>query len=334
MKTTYEYAKELMQKTIPANSYKGENFAAWQSESRKILKDLLGMDKFEKVEPDMQIEYTKEADGYTETRFTFQTETGYRIPCYFIMPNGAKKPPVMISLQGHTRGMHISMGRAQYEKEDISHDLEGDRDFCVRAAKEGFASIALEQRNFGELNGLQGGHGCYEATMNALIMGRTTLGERIWDLQRLIDLIETQFADKVDTDCICCMGNSGGGTATAYLCALDDRIKLAMPSCSLCTYKDSIGAMNHCSCNYVPNIANVFEMGDLIAMAYPKFYVQVSGKEDPLFPFAGAKAVFENGKKAYADNNAAERCVLVEGNDGHRFYADDSWPIVHKLLGR
>ena len=35
-------------------------------------------------------------------------------------------------------------------------------------------------------------------------------------------------------------------------------------------YKDSIGAMNHCACSYVPKIAESFDMGDLMAMAYPK----------------------------------------------------------------
>ena len=78
------------------------------------------------------------------------------------------------------------------------------------------------------------------------------------------------------------------GTATVYAAALEDRIKLAMPSCAMCTYKDSIGAMPHCTCNFIPHIAEYFDMGDLMALAYPKYYVQVSGKEDPIFPITGA----------------------------------------------
>ena len=129
---------------------------------------------------------------------------------------------------------------------------------------------------------------------------------------------------------ICCMGNSGGGTATIYTAALEDRIVLAMPSCAMCTYKDSIGAMSHCACNFVPNIALSFDMGDLMAMAFPKYYVQVSGSEDPIFPLFAAKEVFEHGKKAYGDK--ACRCALVVGEGGHRFYADDAWPVVHKFM--
>lgn len=332
MKTTYQFNIENMQRTSPAMAFTGRDLAGWKKIAREKLADLLGMDKFEKVSPEMEIEYEKKIDGATEIRFTFQTEAGYRVPCHLLLPDGVKNPPVMICLQGHSKGMHISLGRPIYEGDEVTIG-GGDRDFCVRAVKEGFAAIAMEQRNFGILGGDEEGRPqCFESSMNALIMGRTTIGERVWDVSRLIDLIETEFADKVDTSTICCMGNSGGGTATAYIAALEDRVVLAMSSCAMCTYKDSIGAMKHCACNYVPRIANVFDMGDLMAMAYPKFFVQVSGKEDPIFPIFGAEDVFAKGKAAYKAGGDDSRCALIVGNGGHRFYADDAWPIVHKYL--
>jgi hypothetical protein len=168
--------------------------------------------------------------------------------------------------------------------------------------------------------------------MTALLMGRTTIGERVWDVSRLIDVILDEFSDEIDTEKICCMGNSGGGTATVYVAALEDRITLAMPSCAMCTFKDSIGAMTHCACNYVPTISEYFDMNDLMSMAYPKYFIQVSGIEDPIFPLFGAELVFEKGKKVYEAFNKDDRCTLVKGSGGHRFYADDAWPIVHKYL--
>ena len=107
---------------------------------------------------------------------------------------------------------------------------------------------------------------------------------------------------------------------------------MAMPSCAMCTFKDSIGAMTHCSCNYVPKISEYFDMNDLMSMAYPKYFIQVSGIEDSIFPLFGAELVFEKGKKVYEAFNKDDRCTLVKGNGGHRFYADDAWPIVHKYL--
>ena len=333
MKTAYEHNKEFIQKITHSMSYHGGDFEAWRRDAREKLSALLGMDKFTKVDSKTEIEYTKIENGVEEIRFTFQSEDGYRVPCHLLRPVGALNPPVMICLQGHSSGMHISLGRPKYPG-DENTIKGGDRDFCVKAVKEGFAAIAVEQRNFGECGGSEKGPRCEESTMTALLMGRTTIAERVWDVSRLIDVIERHFADKVDLDNICCMGNSGGGTATIYIAALEDRIKLAMPSCAMCTYKDSIGAMNHCVCNYIPNIALFFEMSDLMAMACPKYYIQVSGKDDPIFPIDAATEVFNEGKKAYAINHVDDRCTLVTGQAGHRFYADDAWPIVHKYINK
>ena len=331
MKSAYEYNKELIQRVVTSMSYDGGDFQEWRSAARNKLSQLLGMDKFEKVSPELNVEYQKKIDGATEIRFTYQSEAGYRVPCHLLLPDGAEKPPLMICLQGHSKGMHISLGRPKFEGDEKSIS-EGDRDFCIRALKEGFASISLEQRNFGECGGNENGPRCYESTMTALLMGRTTVGERVWDVSRLIDVIESEFSDRIDTQNICCMGNSGGGTATVYVAALEDRITLAMPSCAMCTFKDSIGAMTHCSCNYVPKISEHFDMSDLMAMAYPKYFIQVSGINDPIFPLLGAEQMFEKGKQAYESCGQGHRCTLVKGNGGHRFYADDAWPIVHKYL--
>ena len=333
MKTAFENSKELMQKIIPSMSYDKGDYAEWKNSAREKLSKLLGMDKFTKVKSDFEIEYEKKIEGATEIRFSFQSEENYRVPCHLLLPDGVENPPVIICLQGHSKGMHISLGVAKYQGDEETIK-GGDRDFCSRAIKEGYAAIAVEQRNFGECGGNEVGPQCFESTLIAIIMGRTTIGERVWDISRLIDVIEDKFADKVDISKICCMGNSGGGTATAYIAALEDRIVLAMPSSAMCTYRDSIGAMNHCSCNYVPHIAEYFDMGDLMAMAYPKYFVQVSGIEDPIFPISGAEEVFNNGKKIYEMFGKQDLCTLVKGNGGHRFYADDAWPIVHKYIGR
>ena len=334
MKTTYQHNIGLVQKIKPAYEFDGKDLITWQKQARERLSALMGLDKFTKVAPELEIEFEEKIEGATEIRFTFQSEEGYRVPCHLWLPDGVEKPPVMICLQGHSTGMHISLGRPKFEN-DAATISGGDRDFCVRAIKEGFASISVEMRAFGEVAAENGrGPKCLEPAMNALMMGRTTIGERVWDLSRLIDVLEESFADKVDVNTICCMGNSGGGTATVYVSALEDRIKLAMPSCAMCTFKDSIGAMPHCACNYVPSLPLNYDMGDLMAMAYPKYFVQVSGKEDPIFPLFGAKEVFEKGKAAYKTMGLEDKCVMVEGDGGHRFYADDAWPFVHKLLDK
>ena len=315
-------------------SYDGGDLAAWQKTAKEKLSELLGMDQFSKVDPAVNVEFESQNDDFTEIRFTFASEDGYRIPCHLLLPVGVENPPVMICVQGHTTGMHISLGREKYAKD--RHWIENcDSDFCVRAVKEGFAAVALEQRNYGE-RGYSGEESpeCHKETLVAFLMGRTTIGERVWDIMRLIDVLETDFKDRVDVKNVCLLGNSGGGTATAYAAALEDRLALAVPSCAMCSYEDSIGSLKHCECNYVPGIARYFSMSDLMAMACPKYFIQVSGIKDVGFLIDGAVQVYEQGRAAYEKNGAAERCHLVQGNGGHRFFADDTWPIIHRFVGR
>ena len=150
MKTGYQFNIEKMQEVKPSMAYQGKDLLSWQKEARAKLSDLLGLHTFTKCAPELEIEYEKKIEGATEIRFTYQSEVGYRVPCHLLLPDGVENPPVIICLQGHSSGMHISLGRPKFEN-DAATISGGDRDFCVRAIKEGFASISVEMRAFGEV---------------------------------------------------------------------------------------------------------------------------------------------------------------------------------------
>ncbi len=326
------YNLEIIENIHPEMRYDGkEDFKAWQTKARAKLSELLGMKKLRPAENNnFTLEYVKEEDTYTEYRFTLESEVGYTFPSVLRVPKGVSgKIPVILCLQGHSKGFHISLGKPIFEG-DVEIMSGGDRDFVVRANKEGYAAIAIEQRNFGECGGTPEGPDCHVSSMSAILNGRTTIGERVLDTFTVIDAITEHF-DFLDTDNIALMGNSGGGTATYYAACLDERIKLAVPSCAVCTYKHSIAAMKHCVCNFVPNIANYFDMGDLAGLIAPRKLVVVNGKNDKIFPEAGVIESFEIIKKMYATAGAPDNCALVTGDGGHRFYADDAWPVMHKM---
>ena len=322
-----------IERVKPSLRYDGTiPFEDWKKAAKEKLCELLGMDKIERCEnAAFAIEYTKELDGYTEYRFTVQSEPGYTVPCVMRVPKKKEgKVPLIICLQGHSTGFHISLGTPIYEGDEklISG---GDRDFCVRAVQEGFAAVAIEQRNFGERR-VENGHGCQLSSHAALLVGRTTIGERVHDVSTVIDALTENF-DFFDKDNIMLMGNSGGGTATYYTACLDERIKVAMPSCAVCTYKASIGAMFHCACNFIPNIAMYFDMGDLAGLIAPRKLIVVNGRNDDIFPADGVEESYEIIKELYKTAGAPDNCALVTGEGGHRFYADDAWPVLHKMSG-
>ena len=330
----WEIDISILRNTTPSLRYSpGSDFAAWQKEARQKLAELMGLPLMKRCDPQYQTCYEKEYDDFTETRFTFYSEEGYAVPCHMLLPKNRKAPcKVVVCLQGHSTGMHISLGRTKYPRDEqlISG---GDRDFAVRAVKEGCAAITLEQRHMGECGGSEKGPSCVHSSvaLTALLFGRTTIGERVWDVMRLIDLIETKF-DFLDKNNIILLGNSGGGTTTFYTACIDDRIACAVPSCSVCTYKDSIGSYDHCPCNFIPSIARYFDMGDLAGLIAPRKLVIVNGKEDPSFPAHGVMETYELAQGLFRAAGYPEHLALVTGSEGHRFYADQTWEVIHRMM--
>lgn len=326
--------KELYKNITPAMRYKDGDFTQWQKDAKAKLSELLGMDKFEKCDPITEIEYEKETELYKEIRFNFQSEEGYFVPCHFLVPKNASLPaPLMICLQGHSKGMHISLGRPKFEGDEITVS-GGDRDFAVQSVKQGLCVLTVEMRDMGECGGTPEGPQCHVPTMANLLIGRTTIGERVWDVMRAIDVLENEFSDYIDKSKIMCMGNSGGGTATFYSASLEERIKVAVPSCSVCSYDASIVAMPHCVCNFIPNIRKYFDMSDLGGLIAPRSLVMVNGQEDGIFPIDSAKETFSHIKELYSHIGCEDNANMVIGEAGHRFYAEKSWKIILKELSK
>ncbi len=330
--SSYKYIQNKLLSAPSMRYSETEDFFAWQKRARNKLSEILGIDRFEKCDDAFTVEYERESRGYRKVHFYFQSESGYFVPCHLIMPNSQQALyNAVICLQGHSSGMHISYGEPIFDS-DSKTIFNGDRDFAIRAAKEGYAAFCIEQRYMGSCGcDEKGGPACLNGdSLSALLVGRCAVGERVWDVMRLIDVIEKHF-DYINAENIMCLGNSGGGTTTFYAACIDERIKCAVPSCSVCTYKDSIAAMHHCACNYVPGIANYFDMGDLGGLIAPRPLVVVHGLEDIIFPKHGVFEAFEEIKRCYAYAGANGNCTLVSGNGGHRFYADDAWPQIHKI---
>lgn len=325
-------------KKEPLMRYKGEeDFFEWQKKARAKLRELLGLDFMQSCESDFKIISEKDCGSYNDTYFSFQSEPGYYVPCHILTPkNYEGKLTTVICLQGHSTGMHISIGEPKYEGDEKTI-AGGDRDYARRLAERGRCAVAVEQRYMGECGGNENGPGCLahgeEGTAGALptlMFGRCAAGERVWDISRAIDVVFENFP-QVNPDDIMCTGNSGGGTSTFYVSCIDERIKLAAPSCAVCTYLDSIINLYHCPCNYIPQIARYFDMGDLSGLIAPRGLVVIAGKDDPIFPISGVKATFEITKSLYKAAGAENKAELFIGDGGHRYYADGAFKTIDKI---
>ena len=162
--------------------------------------------------------------------------------------------------------------------------------------------------------------------MHALMLGRTLIGERVFDVDRGLDYLATR--DDVDWSRVGVMGQSGGGTVSMFAAALLPRVRFAMPSCSFCTFRDSIMSIYHCADNYVPGLLRYAEMADVMGLFAPKPVVLVAGERDDIFPIQATRRAFADLEAIYEAAGAAGRCHLVVGSGGHRFYAEEAWPVM------
>jgi len=271
---------------------------------------------------------------FDEVRILFESEPNFFVPAHLIYPkNYAGKLPLVVCLQGHSTGMHVSLAREAYpSKKPIA--VQGDRDFCIQAVERGYAALALEQRGFGELNFKKdGSFCCHELSWQAALTGNTLLGQRLLDISNAITAVTSAF-DFIDEKRIGVMGNSGGGTSSYYAACFDERIKVTMPSSAFCSIADAWGGIYHCDCGYINGILNYFEMADLSIMIAPRYLVVVNGIHDHLQPFESAKSEFERVKVIFEQAGASDHCEFVVGGEGHRFYADIAWDVFDGFINR
>lgn len=329
-----EHHAHIMTQTRPSLRYDGGEVRKWQTRLRRKLRELIGDTPTERCPLRVRRLWRREHPLGTIEKIVFASEPHADVTAYVCLPRDVKPPcTFMICLQGHSTGMHNSIAVRQ-EDETKPYAVEGDRDFALGCMSRGVAALCIEQRSFGERREQKqervSPNSCHDATMHALMLGRTLIGERVYDVDRGIDYLASR--GDADMKNIGIMGNSGGGTISVFSAALLRRISFAMPSCCFCTFRDSIMSIYHCGCNYVPGILKYAEMADIMGLFAPKPVVIVAGKNDEIFPINATRRAFRDLRRIYKACGAEAHCHLVVGAGGHRFYADDAWPVMMKEI--
>ncbi len=325
----------LMSQISQELAYDGGDVRRWQTRLRRKVWQLIGDQPAERCDLRPRRLWLKDHPLGSIEKILLTTETRSDVPAYVCLPRDVSPPyRFFICVQGHSGGMHNSIA-VQRDDNDQPYQVEGDRDFGLECMRRGIAALCIEQRSFGERREQkqqQAAPGCHDAAMHALMMGRTLLGERVYDVDRGIDYLAGRGDARMDS--IGVMGNSGGGTVSLFSAALLPRIAYAMPSCYFCTFRDSIMSIYHCMDNYVPGLLKIAEMADVMGLFAPKPLVIVAGREDTIFPLVGVRRAFKELRRIYEACDAGDRCHLVVGEGGHRFYADLAWPRMLREMER
>ena len=303
-----------------------EDVEAWQDTLRSILAEKLALPPVRSSDVAFEFTGTEEAEDYVLQHLVLRSDAGEAIPGYLLKPKHVSPPyPVMITLQGHSPGMHISIGRAYTSRDSLM--IAGGRDIALQAVRNGWAALVIEQKGFGKraVEGVTDN----DLALRELLVGRNLTGQRVADVMSAVDFIETQ--PDLDADRIGSMGNSTGGTVSFYAAAIDPRIRLAVVSSSFSTYARSWLKYPHCACGYIAGIMETADMGDLAGLIAPRHLVIIAGKEDYIADIEGAREGFEQAKKVFSALGVPDHIRLLEGDGGHRFYPALTWPVVDEI---
>ena len=171
---------------------------------------------------------------------------------------------------------------------------------------------------------------CQPVAGAALMLGQTMIGWRVYDVMRTIDWIETR--KELDAGRVGCMGISGGGTCTLFSAALEPRIRAAMVSGYLNTFRDSVGSLAHCIDNYVPGILNWAEMHDIAGLTAPRPLFVESGQKDDIFPIAASIESFNHVREIYRVFGTADRIEQEVFPGEHSFWGKRGIPFLARQL--
>lgn len=316
------------------------DFNAWQTEFRAELSEKLGLTRISEqlagYKPKVVLsEEFEDLGTFTRRRGTIWTEPEMPLPFVLLMPKNIEgRVPLVLALQGHSKNPELFAGIYLTEK-DREYGEEGERNVGVQAVEKGFIAIVPTTRAFGETRLPEDKEAdltssCLTYVKRDLLVGRTPIGDRVWDAMKIIDWALAELPVREDE--IIVTGNSGGGTSTLFTGAMDTRVAVSMPASYFCTFRASIGNIKHCPCNYIPGVLDLGEMYDIAGLTAPRYFRAIQGVKDKIFPIEGSREAFSRLQRIYETAGAPEKCSLYEGPEGHRYYKAGAWPFIDEIL--
>jgi dienelactone hydrolase len=315
---------------------------AWQRQVRAQLQRVIGFQDLPAAPFAPHLVETVDKGDYYREKWLLQTWPGAQMPVYLLLPKDGPRPlPVVVAFHGHGYGVKDIVGLWEDGNERDTPDGY-HKDFGVALCRRGFAVACPEISCFGErqtdfsyLNTTIGQEipgTCDHTARLAFHLGGSVVGLRIFDARRLVDYLETR-AD-LDTARLGAMGISGGGMHTFFSTALDERIKACVISGYYSTFKDSILAMHHCACNFVPGLAQFGEMYDIVGLIAPRPLLVEAGTYDPIFPLEAVQRSVDMARsQVYAVWEAAAQVETDIFEGRHQISGRRAYDFLWEKLG-
>ncbi len=291
--------------------------AAWrerQAEVRRTLEALLG--PFPARTPlNAQVSGTVRGPGYRVEKVLFESRPRFFITgCLFVPDDLAAPAPAILNPIGHT---------------DIAFRAPSYQTLILNFVRKGFIVFAFDPPGQGErlqyldpstgtsrLGGSTREHSQFGR--QCFLVGRSPGHYFVWDGMRAIDYLLTR--PEVDPQRIGVTGISGGGTQTAYIAAVDERVAASAPTCYITDFRSllaSIGPQD-AEQNLFGGLAAGIDHADFLEVRAPRPTLVAATTRD-MFSIEGTRATCAEVARAYAALGAPEAFRLVEDDYGHGY---------------
>jgi cephalosporin-C deacetylase-like acetyl esterase len=252
-------------------------------------------------------------DGYRVEKLIFESRPKFYVTADVYVPtSGRVRYPAVLGVAGHSL---TSKAEPLYQRGWIS------------LAKRGYLVLAFDPPGQGErslyfdpaLGRSQVAIGTAQHTMAGLqcvLTGSNLANYEVWDGIRAFDYLVTR--PDVDPKRIAVAGNSGGGTQSAYLAAVESRLAAAAPSCFLTSSEKlwtDLGPQD-AEQNIIGFLASGLDMKDFALAFAPRPFQFLTATRD-FFPIAGAHDAFAEARHVYEVMGHAERVNFFEYDDTH-----------------
>lgn len=213
-----------------------------------------------------------ERDGYSVEKVYFQSWPGFYVAGNLYRPlgKGSGPFPAILSPHGHWPGGRLvdntncssaarCIGFARLGMVAFSYDMVGYNDTH-------FAGPAANPTKFP-------GHGQFGDAKSDLLWNISTMGLQTWDSIRALDFLES--LPDVDRRRIACTGESGGGTQTFMLGAIESRLAAQLPAVMV-----SHSMQGGCTCENAPGLRVEYSNMEIAAAAAPRPQMLIAATGD------------------------------------------------------
>jgi len=290
-----------------------EAIAEYQQRMHDLFMELIG-GLPERTPLNPQLVGTIERGGYRVEKILFESQPRFYVSAALFLPDASRHAPPY-------PGVLVPCGHAKPAKAHEEYQSVG-----ALLALNGMAALVYDPIDQGERMQLIHPDGSYDSWgTNAhtlvggpsILLGRNTATFEIWDGMRGIDYLQSR--PEVDPERIGITGNSGGGTQSSYLMALDDRIKCAAVSCYLHYQAVQLRkAPGDAEQNIYGQMTQQLDHPDFIMMKAPRPVLICAATED-FFDINATWETFRLAKRFYTRLGFPERVDLLENPAKHNY---------------